>query len=176
MQAISCVFLRTGGPPIWLRRPGVPFREWFCMQSLEFSSGRGARQLGYAGLAGRFVCGFVGNLLRETGRQGRRKTASAATPSGTTTQEIAHKTTYETAPAIAQVFTSLLYFSTVFTSLHQFSLVCTSFHLFSQVCTSFHKFSQVCTSFRKFAQIFTSFHKFAQVFASFHQFATIFTS
>ena len=32
---------RRGGPPTWLRQPGVPFREWFCKQSLAFSSGRG---------------------------------------------------------------------------------------------------------------------------------------
>ena len=55
---------RRGGPPTWLRQPGVPFREWFCKQSLAFSSGRGGRQLGYAGPACRFVCGVVGNLLR----------------------------------------------------------------------------------------------------------------
>ena len=53
-----------GVPPTWLSRPGVPFRVWFCEQSLAFSSGRGGRQLGYAGLACRFVCGFVSNLLR----------------------------------------------------------------------------------------------------------------
>ena len=64
LWAIYCVFFRTGGPPTLLRRPGVPFRKWFCKQSLAFSSGRGGRQLGYAGLACRFVCGVVGNLLR----------------------------------------------------------------------------------------------------------------
>ena len=42
----------------------MPFRGWCCEQYLTFSSRRGARQLGYAGLAGRFVSGFVGNLLR----------------------------------------------------------------------------------------------------------------
>ena len=52
-----------GGLPTWLRRPGVPFRRWYCEPSLTFSSGRGARQLGYAGLAGRFVGGFVGHIF-----------------------------------------------------------------------------------------------------------------
>ncbi len=47
-----------------LRWPGGPFRELFCKQSLPFSSGRGGRQFGYAGLACRFVSGFVSNLLR----------------------------------------------------------------------------------------------------------------
>ena len=46
-----------------LRRPGGPFRELFCKQSLAFSSGRGGRQSGYASLACRFVSGFVSNLL-----------------------------------------------------------------------------------------------------------------
>ena len=65
VSAISCVFLQTGGgPPTWLRRPGVPFRGGFCEQSLAFSSGRGGHQLGYAGLACRSVSGFVINLLR----------------------------------------------------------------------------------------------------------------
>ena len=46
-----------------LCQPGGPFRLWFCEQSLAFSSGRGGRQLGYAGPAYRFVSGFGSNLL-----------------------------------------------------------------------------------------------------------------
>ena len=57
-------FLPGRGPPTWLRPPGVPFRVWFCEQSSAFSSRRGGHQLGYAGLACRFVTGFVSNLLR----------------------------------------------------------------------------------------------------------------
>ena len=57
-------FLPGRGPPTWLRRPGVPFRVWFCEQSSAFSPRRGGHQLGYAGLASRFVTGFVSNLLR----------------------------------------------------------------------------------------------------------------
>ena len=73
LWAISCVFLRAGGPPTWLCRPGVPFREWFWQQSFVLSSGRGGRQLGYAGLACRFVCGFVRNLLRFSSGGGGRQ-------------------------------------------------------------------------------------------------------
>ena len=57
-------FPPDGGPPTWLRRPGVPFRVWCCAQSLAFSSRQGGHQLGYAGLACRFVGCFVSNLLR----------------------------------------------------------------------------------------------------------------
>ena len=46
-----------------LCQPGGPFRVRFCRQSLAFSSRRGDRQLGYAGLAYRFVSGFGSNLL-----------------------------------------------------------------------------------------------------------------
>ena len=48
-----------------LRRPGGPFRAWFCKQSLAWSCQTGLPPTRfYAGLAGRFVRGFVSNLLR----------------------------------------------------------------------------------------------------------------
>ena len=48
-----------------LRRPGGPFRVRFCKQSLAWSCQTGLPPTRfYASLAGRFVCGFVSNLLR----------------------------------------------------------------------------------------------------------------
>ena len=52
----------------------VPFRLWFCEQSLAWLCQTGLPPTRfYAGLAGRFVCGFVSNILRDRARQGCRR-------------------------------------------------------------------------------------------------------